>query len=456
MESELIASSCNRVIVGLGKTGMSCVRYLAERQLPFKVIDTRSQPPGLDELLSQYPDVQVHTGGFNQEWLNSADELVVSPGIALAEPAIAEAISYGVKAIGDIELFCREATAPIVAITGSNGKSTVTILLGEMAEHAGICAGVGGNIGTPVLELLDKSEYELYILELSSFQLETTHSLQAAAATVLNLSPDHMDRYASMADYHRAKQVVYKGCRSAVFNKQDALTTPLLPSAVPAIAFTEGKPDLHEYGLLTEGSETWLAKGVEKLLDCSKMRVCGRHNQLNALAALALGEQVGIPLTPMLEVLESFKGLHHRCEWVAEQGGVVWINDSKATNVGATVAAIEGLGATLSGKLILIAGGDGKGADFSELQAPVRQYVRHTVLLGRDAPAIEQAIANVVPVSYVSDMPEAAAAAMEQSQPGDLVLLAPACASFDMFKSFEQRGEVFCKAVADVLGRESS
>ena len=455
MESELIASSCTRVIVGLGKTGMSCVRYLAERQMPFRVIDTRSQPPGLDELLKQYPDVAVHTGGFNQQWLNSADELIVSPGVALAEPAIAEAMSHGAQAIGDIELFCREAKAPVVAITGSNGKSTVTSLLGEMVSHAGVRAGVGGNIGTPALDLLQE-EYDLYILELSSFQLETVHSLEATAATILNLSPDHMDRYPSMSDYHRAKQVIYKGCHSAVFNKQDALTVPLLPAGVPGIAFTAGVPDLNEYGLLSEGGTTWLAKGVEKLLDCRRMRLCGRHNQLNALAALALGEQAGLSLTPMLEVLEFFKGLSHRCEWVAEQNGVVWINDSKATNVGATVAAIDGLGSTLSGKLVLIAGGDGKGADFSELQQPVRQYVKNVVLIGRDAPAIAQAVAESAPVSYAENLRDAVTLAAEHSQPGDIVLFAPACASFDMFKSFEQRGEFFCREVAEYLGRESA
>ena len=456
MESDLIASSCTRVIVGLGKTGMSCVRYLSGRNMPFRVMDTREQPPGIDELREQYPEVPVHTGGFNQEWLNSADELIVSPGIALSEPVIAQAIARGASAIGDVELFCRDARAPIVAITGSNGKSTVTSLLGEMAAHADIDVGIGGNIGTPALELLGDGGHELYILELSSFQLETIQSLEAAVATVLNLSPDHMDRYPSMVEYHRAKQTIYKKCKSAVFNKQDPLTTPLLPTAVPAVAFTTGKPDLHDYGLLIEGGETWLAKGVEKLLNCSRMRLYGRHNQTNALAALAMGEQVGIPVKPMLEVLQTFKGLSHRCEWVAEQNGVTWINDSKATNVGATVAAIEGLGSTLNGKLVVVAGGDGKGADFSELCEPLSQYARGVVLLGRDAPYIEQAVNGAVPGYYVSDLREAVAVADKLSQPGDMVLLAPACASLDMFESFVQRGEIFCREVAVYLSREST
>ena len=455
MGSELIASSCSRVIVGLGKTGLSCVRYLSEKQLPFRVMDTRAQPPGIDQLKAEYPDVEVYTGGFNQDWLNSADELVVSPGIAVAEPTISEAMACGVRVVGDIELFCRDAKAPIVAITGSNGKSTVTTLLGEMAKEAGIQVGIGGNIGTPALELFDNGGSELYILELSSFQLETTYSLEAAAATVLNLSPDHMDRYPSMIEYHQAKQRIYKGCKSAVYNKQDALTTPLLPIAVSGVAFTAGKPDLHDYGLLQEGDTTWLCKGVVKLLDSSQMRLCGQHNQTNALAALALGEQVGIPLSAMLSVLKRFTGLQHRCEWVAEQDGVVWINDSKATNVGATVAAIEGLGNTLKGQLILIAGGDGKGADFSELRQPIRQFVRTLVLMGRDAPAIEQAVGNDVPSVYAQNLNEAIAMAAQASQPGDAVVLAPACASFDMFASFEQRGDLFRQQVVELLERES-
>lgn len=451
MGSELIASSCMRVIVGLGKTGMSCVRYLSKRQLPFKVMDTRLHPPGIDELKKIFPDVPVHTGGFNQDWLNSADELVVSPGIALAEPDIARAIDLGVKAIGDIELFCREAQAPIVAITGSNGKSTVTTLLGEMAIEAGINVGVGGNIGTPALELLENGGKDLYILELSSFQLETTHSLRAAAATVLNLSPDHMDRYTSMVEYHAAKQKVYQGCHSAVYNKLDALTTPLLPTAVAGVAFTAGKPDLNEYGLLSEGRNVWLCKGVEKLINVSGMRLCGRHNQANALAALALGEQVGLPLASMLAVLKRFTGLSHRCEWIAEQDGVTWINDSKATNVGATVAAIEGLGETLTGKLVLIAGGDGKGADFSDLKLPVTRYVRELVLIGRDAPAIERVIENAVPVQYARGLQEAIQLSSRISQSGDVVLFAPACASFDMFANFEQRGDLFRQQTCDFL-----
>nr|WP_306801395.1 UDP-N-acetylmuramoyl-L-alanine--D-glutamate ligase [Endozoicomonas sp. ONNA1] len=447
----MISSNRTRVVVGLGKTGMSCVRYLAARQRSFKVMDTRDNPPGIDELKAVFPDVPVHLGGLNPEWLNSADELILSPGIALATPEIADAVSKGAEAVGDIELFCREVDKPVVAITGSNGKSTVTALLGEMVQEAGWNVAVGGNIGTPALDLLKRQDVDLYILELSSFQLETTHSLRAVAATVLNISPDHMDRYESMMDYHKAKQRIYRGCKHAVYNKQDALTVPLLPQATPATAFTSGKPDLHDYGLIEDQEDTWLCKGVERLLNTAAMKLSGRHNQLNALAALALGESVGIPMVPMLKALSHFTGLSHRCQWVAEKNGVVWINDSKATNVGASVAAIEGLGETLSGKIVLIAGGDGKGADFNQLKQPLQKYGREVVLIGRDAADIDNAIGNVIPVQYARDLAAAIDHACEVSESGDAVLLAPACASFDMFKSFEQRGDVFTTLVRERL-----
>ena len=452
--SGLIGSSCQRVIIGLGKTGMSCARYLAGQGVPFKVMDTRSRPPGIDELRLEYPDVEIHTGSFNEDWLMAADELIVSPGIALAEPAIARAVENGADAIGDIELFCRavnnaERVVPVIAITGSNGKSTVTTLLGDMAKEAGFTVGIGGNIGTPALELLNNSGTELYVLELSSFQLETTHSLRAAAATVLNISADHMDRYHSLADYHQAKQVIYRGCATAVFNKEDALTAPLLPVTAKAVSFTTSTPDLNQYGLLEDEDGVWLSKGINKLLNTRTMKIRGRHNQMNALAALALGEAVDIELSAMLNVLQRFTGLPHRCQWLAEHNEVSWFNDSKATNVGATVAAITGLGSDMAGKIILIAGGDGKGADFSELREPVKQFVSRVILLGRDAPVIEKALNDVAPVNPVADMAEAVDLAKKLSSPGDAVLLAPACASFDMFSSFETRGDEFAALVKE-------
>ena len=452
--SQLIGSSCKRVIIGLGKTGMSCVRYLANQGMPFRVIDTRENPPVFDELQEHYPEIEVHTGSFNREWMLEADELIVSPGIALAEPDIAAAMAAGVKAVGDIEFFCRAVhgetlSKPIVAITGSNGKSTVTTLLGEMAEASGVAVGVGGNIGTPALELLGNPKTGLYILELSSFQLETTETLQATAATVLNLSPDHMDRYPTLADYHRAKQSIYRGCGTAVFNREDPLTSPLLPVTAGAVTFTTKAPDLGQYGLLEDEQSVWLSRGLEKLLNTAEMRIRGRHNQQNALAALALGDAVGLQLDAMLNVLKTFTGLPHRCQWLTELNGVSWFNDSKATNVGAAVAAINGLGADIAGKIILIAGGDGKGADFSDLKTPIADYVEHLVLIGRDAPLIDEVVRDVTQIHQAESMQDAVQQCTRLATSGDAVLLAPACASFDMFSSFEKRGEIFATLVKE-------
>ncbi len=444
----LIGSSCRRVVVGLGKTGMSCVHYLAEAGLPFRVMDTREKPPGLDELEQMYPDIPVHTGSLNESWLSEADEIVVSPGVSLSEPAISQALQAGVSAVGDIELFCRaiqseKFKAPVIAITGSNGKSTVTTLLGEMALEAGMRVAVGGNIGTPALELLNKNSADIYILELSSFQLETTRSLRATSATVLNVSPDHMDRYPTLVDYHRAKQTIYRGCKTAVFNRDDALTSPLLPVTAGAVSFGNSAPDIGQYGLLHDSDGTWLSNGMSKLLNINEMKVRGKHNLQNALAALALGEAAGIDVESMLNAISRFTGLDHRCQWILEQNGISWFNDSKATNVGAAIAAINGLGEELEGKIVLVAGGDGKGADFSDLAKPVARFVKDIILMGRDAKRIKDVVENVTRVHEVNSMSDAVVTAGKLAAPKDIVLLAPACASFDMFDNFEDRGNQF-------------
>nr|WP_067514673.1 UDP-N-acetylmuramoyl-L-alanine--D-glutamate ligase [Endozoicomonas ascidiicola] len=459
---ELIGSSCNRVIIGLGMTGLSCARYLYRQGLPFKIIDTRENPPGQEECRQEFPEIALHTGGFSEAWLMAADELVVSPGIALAEPAIARAIEHGAQAIGDIELFCRAVNStapekPVIAITGSNGKSTVTTLVGEMVLEAGLKPGVGGNIGTPALELLDDPSIDVYVLELSSFQLETTHSLRATAATVLNLSPDHMDRYTTLSDYHQAKQRIYRGCATAVYNRDDPLTSPLLPVTAGGVSFTALSPDLGQMGLLSDDDGVWLSKGLNKLLNTQDMKLKGTHNHLNALSAMALAEAAGIEPKAMYEAVKRFPGLEHRCQWVGEADGVAWFNDSKATNVGAAVAAIEGLGAGLTGKVILIAGGDGKGADFSGLRPSVQRYVSHVILIGRDGPVIGDALKGAAKgaaqTHSASDLESAVRLAADLSGSGDAVLLAPACASFDMFKSFEDRGEQFTAQVNELLNR---
>ncbi|MGL4315802.1 MAG: UDP-N-acetylmuramoyl-L-alanine--D-glutamate ligase [Pseudomonas sp.] len=441
----LIASDQFRIVVGLGKSGMSLVRFLAQQGVRFAVADTRANPPELATLQRDYPQVEVRCGELDVDFLCRASELYVSPGLAIATPALQQAAVRGVKLSGDIELFARHAKAPIVAITGSNAKSTVTTLVGEMAAAAGKKVAVGGNLGTPALDLLN-DDVELYVLELSSFQLETTERLDAEVATCLNISEDHMDRYAGMAQYHLAKHRIFRGARQVVVNRDDALSRPLIADQVPCWSFGLGKPDFKRFGLIEEGGEKHLAFQFETLLPTAALKVRGAHNQSNALAALALGHAVGLPFAPMLQTLQTFAGLAHRCQWVRELRGVSYYDDSKATNVGAALAAIEGLGADIAGKLVLIAGGDGKGADFSALKAPVAKFCRAVVLLGRDAELLAKALGDGVPQVRVNTLDEAVQRCAELAQPGDAVLLSPACASLDMFKNFEERGRLFAQA----------
>ncbi|HWV11644.1 MAG TPA: UDP-N-acetylmuramoyl-L-alanine--D-glutamate ligase [Pseudomonas sp.] len=443
----LIASDHFRIVVGLGKSGMSLVRFLARQGVRFAVADTRANPPELSTLREQFPQVEVRCGELDVEFLCRASELLVSPGLAVATPALQEAARRGVKISGDIDLFARNAKAPIIAITGSNAKSTVTTLVGEMAAAAGKRVAVGGNLGTPALDLL-ADDVELYVMELSSFQLETTDQLNAEVATCLNVSEDHMDRYDGLPQYHLAKHRIFRGARQVVVNRDDALSRPLIADQVPCWTFGLGKPDFKRFGLLEENGEKHLAYQFDTLLPVSALKVRGAHNQSNALAALALGHAVGLPMAAMLDTLKTFTGLPHRCQWVGERQGASYYDDSKATNVGAALAAIEGLGADIAGKLVLIAGGDGKGADFSALSAPVGRYCRAVVLLGRDAERLGQSLATAgVPLIRVQTLNEAVQQCAELAEPGDAVLLSPACASLDMFKNFEERGRLFAQAV---------
>jgi UDP-N-acetylmuramoylalanine--D-glutamate ligase len=442
----LIVSDHFRIVVGLGKSGMSLVRFLAKQGVSFAVADTRDNPPELATLRQDYPQVEVRCGELDVEFLCRADELYVSPGLALATPALQQAAARGVKLSGDIELFARNAKAPIVAISGSNAKSTVTTLVGEMAAAAGKRVAVGGNLGTPALDLLDDS-VELYVLELSSFQLETTDQLGAEVATVLNVSEDHMDRYSGLPAYHLAKHRIFRGARQVVVNRQDALSRPLIGEGLPCWTFGLNTPDFHGFGLREENGEKYLAFQFDTLMPVRELKIRGAHNQSNALAALALGHAVGLPFDAMLSALRTFTGLAHRCQWLRERAGVSYYDDSKATNVGAALAAIEGLGVDITGKLVLIAGGDGKGADFSALRAPVVAYCRVVVLLGRDAELLAKTFGDAVPLVRVKTLEEAVQRAAEWAQDGDAVLLSPACASLDMFKNFEERGRLFAHAV---------
>lgn len=437
------------VIVGLGATGLSVARYLHAAGTRFAVVDTRAAPPQLDAFRQLYPDVEIELGALDCALLNRADEIILSPGIALREPVIARQVNRGVSVIGDIELFARAVNKPVISITGTNAKSTVTTLVGEMTKAAGYQTGVGGNLGVPALDLLMQADTtDLYVLELSSFQLETTHSLHSAVATVLNVTPDHMDRYDTLQDYQAAKLRVYQHCKIAVCNREDAMTET---AHTPKFYFTLNEPQAGEFGLRTEGQENWLAFGNDLLLAVNELPVVGRHYQANALAALAIGHGFGLPFAPMLGVLREFTGLPHRCQLVRNRRGVKWYNDSKGTNVGATQAAIEGLGSHISGKLILIAGGIGKNADFTPLLPAMEKYARHVVLIGQSARELADLINGRIPISFAANMDEAVRRCDAVAQPGDSVLLSPACASFDMFKNFEHRGQVFADVVEKLV-----
>lgn len=428
------------LVVGLGKTGYSIARFLAARGIPFAVADTREKPPNLAELRETLPDAGVFLGGFRGEAFSAATHLIVSPGVALEVPEIAAAVRRGARALGDLDLFACVARAPIVAITGANGKSTVTTLLGLMAEADGRKVKVGGNLGTPMLDLLD-DEAELYVLELSSFQLERSELLEPAAATVLNISPDHMDRYPDLQAYADAKARIFKGDGVRVLNRDDPMVAAMADAGRCVWFGVEGQTGV-DYGVsLIDGEERLIRQG-EPLLKSSEVRIQGRHNIANALAAVALGDAVGLSPESMVATLKQFPGLDHRMQWVAEFDGVAWINDSKATNVGACMAALAGL----DRPTVLIAGGDGKGADFNLLRPVVAERVRAAVLMGKDAPLLEEALRDVIPLVRVENMKQAVQAARDLAQPGDAVLLAPACASLDQYKDYQERGRMFAEA----------
>lgn len=436
------------LVVGLGITGLSCVRHLVAHGYAVTVVDSRIQPPMLPALRDEFPTVAVHTGGFEESVFECPGLLVVSPGVSLREPSIARAVSAGVEVVGDIELFARRATSPVVAVSGSNGKSTVTALVGEMCRAAGLSTAVGGNIGVPALSLLSEPEPEIYVLELSSFQLETTHSLNARAATVLNVSPDHQDRYRDVDEYAAAKARIFRGDGVMVVNANDSRVMRMLQSERTVVRFGCGAPvGADDYGLQTSGPDTWLVRGTQPILAARELALTGRHNMANVLAAMALAECVGVSFDAMRQAARDFKGLPHRMEVVSERDGVRWINDSKGTNVGATIAALEGL----SPPLILIAGGDGKGADFNPLTSACAGRARAAVLIGRDAPRIEAVLQGIVPVHHAEDMAAAVRTAHRLARSGDTVLLSPACASFDMFRNYEHRGETFKTVVQEVL-----
>jgi len=446
------------VVVGLGKTGASCLRYLAKRGIPVSATDTRRTPPGLAELGGLADSLDLRLGGFDLSLLDGASQVLMSPGVSLDEPIARAARERGIDVLGDVELFARNVQAPVIGITGTNGKSTVTSLVARMAAAAGRSVLAGGNLGEPALDLLEQPTPDLYVLELSSFQLETTYSLELEAAVVLNVTADHLDRYPSVAAYALAKSRIFAQAATVVLNADDPWVMAMRGGgswpaqgaggeqrAAHTMTFSIERTDA-DFCLLRTGTQTLLARHGEALLDVSRMKITGLHNAANALAALALGDAVGLPVPAMLSALESFPGLSHRSEWIADVDGVRYIEDSKGTNVGATIAAVAGM----PGPLVMIAGGEGKGQDFTPLAQAFRGKVRHVVLIGKDAPAVAAALAGVCPTETVASMPEAVIAATRVARAGDTVLLSPACASFDMFRDYGHRGDVFAAAVHDL------
>jgi len=430
------------VVVGIGKSGYSAARYLPAGGSKVAVTDSRAEPPELKRLRA-LGDVEVRTGGFDATLLEDADLVVVSPGVAMSGAFFDAARARGLPMVGDIELFARAVRAPVAAITGTNGKSTVTTLLAQMAQKSGLRIAAGGNLGAPALDLLDGA-VQLYILELSSFQLETTESLSVAAATVLNVTPDHMDRYADMRSYAAAKARIFEHCEVAIINLDDPLVASMVAPGQRVLSFSLRADVAADFGLRRNADgDWWLTRAGEPLLAVSKMRITGLHNAANALAALALGEALGLPRAACVQALREFAGLPHRAQWVAEIAGVRYINDSKGTNVGATIAAVAGM----SGPLIVIAGGDGKGQDFSPLRAAFAGKVRAVVLIGRAARALAGTLEGVTSYHNAATLDEAVDIAAQLAQTGDTVLLSPACASLDMFRDYAHRGSVFTAAV---------
>ena len=430
-------------IVGLGQSGLATVRFLLSKGIKPVLMDTRKQPAGLEQIAAEKVD-GIYLGELDANRLAQMELIIVSPGLSVKHPALRFAKLQGARIIGDVELFACYNTKPAVAVTGSNGKSTVTKLTEAMLQQSGINALAAGNIGLPVLDALSKGDTEVYVLELSSFQLETTEHLQLVAAANLNVSADHLDRYLDLADYAAAKQRIYQHSALAVYNAADSLTLPT--SSGPRLGLSL-QDNSSGYGIVHYQQQDYLLVAGAPLLPLSELSLFGKHNQFNALAAAALALAAGASREAIATTLKTFRGLAHRCELVLERQGVRWVNDSKGTNIGATLAALAGLRSSVEGKLILIAGGDAKGADLTELQPALLRDVQHLITLGQDGPAIAALMPNS---TQVKTLQQAVKAAAELAKAGDMVLLSPACASLDMFKSYADRGEQFAAAVREL------
>jgi len=446
------SSKGKSVIIGLGKTGLSVAKYLASKNVDFKILDTRIEPPKYDELRSLFPDIEIEAGELNRKTVLEAKELIVSPGVAIKTPIITEAKNRGIPVRGDIDIFSKSVRSPIVAVTGSNGKSTVVAILAKILEKAGKNYGLGGNLDgenfKPALDLLREEKKEIYVLELSSFQLETTEKLGAEVAVILNLTADHMDRYGSLEEYHQAKLRIFNGCKQLVINRDDIYSYPTSKMDAPTWNFGFGRPAINGLGLLEEEDDQYLAFQFEKIISINELKVFGQHNISNVLAAIGLAIAINIDMEVVRSAIKEFSGLPHRCQWVGDISGISFYNDSKGTNVGATMAAVEGLGQRINGHIVLIAGGIAKGADFRSLVPVFNKWGKEVILIGQDAVEVAENFDQTTSPYFAKDMQDAVSTALRYASPGDAVLLSPACASFDMFNDFQHRGEVFINSVS--------
>jgi UDP-N-acetylmuramoylalanine--D-glutamate ligase len=440
-----IASSERRIIFGLGVTGQSVARWWHQQGVPFYAIDSRAELQEDTNAIAHVDQSRATFGDIDLTVADDCTEMIVSPGVALDHPIVERALERGCRVRGDIDLFLEAAQAPVVGITGSNGKSTVTSLLGEMVTACQVKVAVGGNLGRPALDLLD-DEPDLYILELSSFQLERSEAMGLQLATVINITADHLDRYASLSDYHRAKHAIFKKVGHVVANRDDPLTVPLIPEGTPITWWRSAEPDLNEFGLRQIDDVMWLCRGLEKLASVDELQVAGRHNYLNVLAALSLGAALKMPLDKLIEGARRYRGLAHRCQVIGQISGVRYIDDSKATNIGATAAALAGLAG--DGDIWLIVGGQGKGQDFSQLKPSLSGLKVRLLAIGEAKEEIRSHLAGEAPVEVLNSLEDAVIRGASAASPGDTVLLSPACASFDMFSSYIERGERFKEAVA--------
>ncbi len=429
------------LIVGMGVSGQSVARYLYGQEIAFAMADQNAEQEDAVVLQDAYEGSEIFLGDFAELDFTRYETIILSPGVPRNLPQINQAIDSGVEVIGDIELFARIVNAPVVAVTGSNGKSTVVHLLSEMADAANVNAALGGNFGNPALDLISDPEPDVYILELSSFQLESIISLKPSVAAVLNISEDHLDRYETFQDYVSAKEQIYKQANIQVINRDDVLAKSLATDR-PVVSFGMDRPQGNDYGLTFIDDNEWISKGDEALLPVSALKMIGRHNIANALAALALGDAIGLSLDSMLSTLHHYRGLPHRSQWIAEIDSVTWVNDTKATNVGATLAALNGI----KDPVVLIAGGQAKGADLTPLRAAMNN-VRAVILIGEDADLLEMVLAGTTTIVNAANMQQAVEKAVDLALAGDVVLLAPACASFDMFSNYAARGDAFIRQV---------